>query len=125
MGGGSKGQKKPKLRDYSHPSLTREERDTLRYAMASPDQPAIAIAILGCALVEHELDMLLRDRFKKNDDETWEALLDERGPLRSFHSKIVTGYALGTYDDKVQHDLNVIRTIRNAFAHSQKLLDFG
>lgn len=124
MGGGSKGRKKPRLRDYSNRTLTKEERDTLLNAMASPDQPAIAIAILGCASVEHELDLLLRRRFKNNDDETWEALLDDRGPLRSFQSKITTGYAFGIYDDTVQHDLNVIRTIRNTFAHSKKLLDF-
>lgn len=124
MGGGSKGQKKRSLRDYSHPSLTTEEINALRLAAASPDQHSIVIAILCHALVEHELDVLLRRRFKKNDDETWEALLDERGPLRSFNSKIVTGYAFGFYNDKVQHDLHVIRRIRNAFAHSKKLLDF-
>jgi hypothetical protein len=34
------------------------------------------------------------------------------------------GNALGIFDDKIQHDINIIRTIRNAFAHSKKLLEF-
>jgi hypothetical protein len=34
-------------------------------------------------------------------------------------------YALGVYTDKIQHDLNVVRIIRNAFAHSKKLIDFN
>jgi DNA-binding MltR family transcriptional regulator len=75
-------------------------------------------------LVEHELDYWLRRRFKRNDKKMWEKLLDERGPLRSFAAKITIGHAFGIYDAKVDHDLNIVRTIRNAFAHSKKLLDF-
>jgi|HubBroStandDraft_5_1064220.scaffolds.fasta_scaffold53754_1 DNA-binding MltR family transcriptional regulator len=120
----NRGVKKPKLRDYSHMVLTPDERTTISAIANSPDQNPIVTAILGYVLVEHELDLLLRPRFKRRDDETWQALQDERGPLRSFYAKIAVGHAFGIYDDKLRNDLDVIRTVRNAFAHSKKLLHF-
>jgi hypothetical protein len=38
--------------------------------------------------------------------------------------KIVVGYALKVYDEKFRNDLEIVRQIRNAFAHSKKLIDF-
>jgi DNA-binding MltR family transcriptional regulator len=121
----NRGVKKPKLRDYSHLVLTREEKDALAAAAHSENQHPIVIAILACVLIEHELDRLLRNKLKKKDDNTWQALQSETGPLRSFSAKISIAYALGIYTEKVQHDLNVVRIIRNAFAHSKKLIDFN
>lgn len=120
----NRGRKKPKLRDYSHLVLTAEERKAVSAAAHSMEQHPIVTAILGYVLVEHELDVLLRKKFKKTDDATWTELQDDRGPLRSFSAKISIGYALGIYNDKIQHDLNTVRIVRNAFAHSKKLLDF-
>jgi DNA-binding MltR family transcriptional regulator len=121
----NRGKKKPKLRDYSHLVLTAEERKAVSAAAHSMDQHPIVTAILGYVLVEHELDVLLRKKFKKTDDATWTELQDDRGPLRSFSAKISIGYALGIYDNKIQRDLNTVRIVRNAFAHSKKLLDFN
>jgi DNA-binding MltR family transcriptional regulator len=120
----SKGRRKPNLRDYSHLALDSQEQQALTAAVASTDQHAIVTAVLGYVAVEHELDVLLRQKFKRRDDDTWEMLLDERGPLRTFAAKITIGYAFGIYNEKIQHDLNIVRVIRNAFAHSKKLLDF-
>lgn len=121
----NRGKKKPKLRDYSNLVLTGEEKQALHAVAESGDQQPIVTAILGCVLVEHELDVLLRAKLKKRDDETWRSLTDERGPFRSFSTKITMGHALGIYDDKIRNDLDLVRTIRNAFAHSRKLLDFN
>lgn len=121
----NRGKKKSKLRDYSHLALTEEEKEALAAAAHSIEQHPIVTAILGCTLVEHELDSLLRAKFKKRDDDTWRELQSETGPLRSFSAKIAIGHVLGVYKDKIQHDLNVVRVIRNAFAHSKKLLDFN
>jgi DNA-binding MltR family transcriptional regulator len=120
----NRGRKKPKLRDYSHLVLTSEEKEAISAAAHSVEQHPIVTAILGYVLVEHELDILLRQKFRKGDDEIWAELQDEQGPLRSFSTKISMGYALGIYNDKIRDDLNVVRIIRNAFAHSKKLLEF-
>src|ERR1700687_3443987 len=67
----NRGIKKTKLRDYSHLVLTAEERKAVSAAAHSMDQHPIVTAILGYVLVEHELDVLLRKKFRKTDDATW------------------------------------------------------
>jgi hypothetical protein len=84
-----------------------------------PQHP-IATAILGAAIVEHELEQLLRSKIKLKDDKTWELLVADK----SFYSKIVIGYELGIYDQEMRSDLDIVRNIRNAFAHSKKLIQF-
>lgn len=56
MGGGSRGIKKPKLRDYSI-RATPEEIIALRAAVSSRKDP-LTCAILGAVMIEHELDRL-------------------------------------------------------------------
>jgi hypothetical protein len=46
------------------------------------------------------------------------------GPLRDFHSKIIIGHALSSFDVEMRLNLNIVRDIRNAFAHSRTLLTF-
>lgn len=77
------------------------------------------------APIEITLEDLIRRKLKRRDDETWELLTAQNGPLDTFSSKINLGYALGIYKDEVRENLHIIRTIRNAFAHSRKIIDFS
>jgi DNA-binding MltR family transcriptional regulator len=120
----SHGRRKPKLRDYSSITLSTEQKDALRAALMGQDWHPIATAILGAVMLEHEVDLLLRRKFLRRDDSAWETLVSEQGPLRTFSSKIITGFAFKLYDEKVKFDLDVVREIRNAFAHSRKMLNF-
>jgi hypothetical protein len=120
----SKGRRKPNLRDYSHLVLSDQERQAVQAALRT-DQHPIVTAVLGYVMVEYELDQQLRRKLRKKDDDTWQELVDERGPLRTFATKIILGRALALYSEKVRYDLNIVRVIRNAFAHSKKLLDFN
>ena len=52
-------------------------------------------------------------------------MLEERGPYSTFSRKITAGHALRLYDDAFQANLDIIRTIRNAFAHSKRVIDFS
>jgi hypothetical protein len=45
-------------------------------------------------------------------------------PLSSFSAKIELGFALGLYDDKLRHPLNMIRDVRNEFAHNMDATSF-
>jgi DNA-binding MltR family transcriptional regulator len=124
MASRNRGTKKPKLRDYSSITLSAVDASKLYEALTAPEPHPITTAILGAVMVEHQLDRLLRARFHKQDDDTWQTLVSEQGPLRSFSSKIIAGYAFSTFDERLKDDLGVIRVIRNAFAHSRKLIDF-
>lgn len=122
MGSRNRGVRKPKLRDLSHAVITSEERKTLMRALINTNP--IVTAILGAVLVEHELDWLLRGRLSRKDDDTWSDMTGEEGPLSTFHRKILMGHALGIYTAEARTNLHIVRVIRNAFAHSKKLIDF-
>jgi hypothetical protein len=47
-----------------------------------------------------------------------------QGPLSTFARKIALGHALRLYDADFRDNLDIIRSIRNAFAHSKRLIDF-
>src|SRR6516165_2883175 len=113
---------KLKLRDLTRLQPELQEAMDVSNALGKEAHP-ITTAILGAVMVEQELETLLRSKFKRKDDKTWEMLV-ENGPLNSFFSKIVIGYALGIYDERMRNDLNIVRSIRNAFAHSKRLLHF-
>jgi hypothetical protein len=119
----NRGKPKSKLRDLSRLPLEQEDRTAVAEALGQATHP-IAAAILGAVMVEHDLETLLRNKFKHKDDQTWSILTERDGPLHSFFSKIVTGYALGIYNKTVLDDLHILRNIRNVFAHSKKLIQF-
>lgn len=86
--------------------------------------PPIVVAILGQAILESELDELLRPKFKRKDDAAWANLIGENGPLDTFRRKIICAYALGIIDDQERQNLHVIRKVRNIFAHAKRVVDF-
>jgi hypothetical protein len=122
MASRNRGVPKPKLRDLSTGKLTVEEKSAISQAFI--DAPPIAAAIIGAVMVEHDLDGCLRRKFPRITDEDWGEMLGDRGPLRTFSAKITMGYALHIYGEATKDNLNIVRTIRNAFAHSKKLIDF-
>ena len=114
---------RPKVRDLSRKSPSLEEKRALYETFR--EGPPIVTAILGQALIEIELETLLRTRFKRKDEREWARLTGENGPLGTFSAKIIAGHAFGLYDDSTLANMNIIRDIRNAFAHSKRPIDFN
>jgi hypothetical protein len=112
-----------KLRDLTRRQPDIEDVNAFGEKFNQGEHP-IAKAIIGAGLVEYYLEILLRSKVKHKDDKTWAMLAADNGPLNSFYSKIAMGYAWGIYDEGMRNDLNIVRSIRNAFAHSKKLTDF-
>lgn len=82
-------------------------------------------AIIGAAFVEDSLQCALKSRMIGLNSQVFnEIFYNVSSPLCSFSSKILLGFALGLYGPVLQMDLNVIRNIRNAFAHTMKPLNF-
>ena len=73
-----------------------------------------ACAILGAALLDARLESLYNRRFQFSKDE----LLSGNGPLSTFSTRIRLAHALAWISDDVQYDLNIIRSVRNDFAHN-------
>ncbi len=49
----------------------------------------------------------------------------EGGPLNTFSQKILMGRALRVYGEVMQHNLDLLRHLRNAFAHSHVPITFS
>ena len=114
--------RKSRLRQLSREHPTEEELFALVESM--PLSAPIATAILGAGLVEHDLERLLRWRLKVSDP-LWDELVADTGPLRNLSNKILLGHALKIYDANLRNVLDVMRVVRNVFAHTKKLINFG
>ena len=70
----NRGKPKLKLRDLSRKWPTDEETAALVEHFASNSTP-IVTAILGAALLEYELERMLRPRFRRQDEDTWKQMV--------------------------------------------------
>jgi hypothetical protein len=73
-------------------------------------------AIVGGSLVEEMLTRALR-AFLRQDAVALKEAFDFNGPLGTFSAKISMGYVLGLYGKEVRRDLDLLRKVRNDFAH--------
>lgn len=120
--GAKSGEKSSQPRANRRKAPTHEEVGAL-YARFREAEPMVK-AILGQALVEHELDVQIQRKLALNDT-VWSEMVGEGGPLRTFYAKIVMGHALKLYDATLKDHLHRIRRVRNEFAHTKTLLDFN
>lgn len=74
------------------------------------------IAILGGTFLEMALEHLLHAFLPENEKEVRE-LFDFNKPLGNFSNKISISFCLGLIDRMIKSDLNLVRKIRNKFAH--------
>jgi DNA-binding MltR family transcriptional regulator len=100
------------------------EQTSVLIDQISHTQPAMVVAILGATLLEYDIDQLLRAKLKHRDDETWTRLTGEKGAISSFSSKTELAYALGIIDAELKKNIDLVRRIRNDFAHSRIVIDF-
>jgi hypothetical protein len=90
--------------------------------MASSDRNA---AIMAAANLDWQLGVLIVKSLPNVNDETRDRLFDKDGPLSSSFSKNFLGFALNLYDKQTLADLEIIRNVRNVFAHAPRALKFS
>jgi len=85
---------------------------------ANPSDRAVAV-VFG-SFVESALRSLLQKQFRPdlNSDDRG-ALFGFEGPMGPFSSKILMAYGMGLLGPTSRHDLDLIRHLRNGFAHSR------
>ena len=81
--------------------------------------------LLGAAMLQSALEGAIRPflvgDLSKGYEET---LFDGDGPLAGFSRVIRVAYAFGIIDKNMERELQYVREIRNAFAHSRISFDF-
>jgi DNA-binding MltR family transcriptional regulator len=92
-------------------------------AELSTDGPRGAI-ILGSALVEDLLRSVIHYHMRSLKVEEFNQLFTGTAPLTSFSARTKVAYAFNLIGPKTRDDLDKLRELRNAFAHSQIILTF-
>jgi DNA-binding MltR family transcriptional regulator len=84
-----------------------------------------AFVLVLAAAVEQALELAISSHFIL-DEEAAERMFDDQssGLLGNFAAKIKMGFALGIYEKHVRDELNMIRVIRNVFAHHKGSISF-
>jgi DNA-binding MltR family transcriptional regulator len=75
-------------------------------------------ALLGAAFLDDVLEVMLRSAFV-DDSEAVNKLISSGRPLESFGVRAHLAYCMGLLAPDIYHDINIIREIRNDFAHRQ------
>ena len=76
------------------------------------------IALVGRSLADDGLQRCMIRRMNHLEPKEIKALFSGFGPLSTFSAKIMTAYATNIIDKEIRDDLDVLREIRNAFAHN-------
>lgn len=84
-----------------------------------------AVAILGALYAHDAINSLLLTHMVRRDEPTIKDLTRRDGTLYSFGSATMLAYALGLIDEKTRERLDIIRKVRNAFAHAMRPISFG
>ncbi|SNT01784.1 Mannitol repressor [Tardiphaga sp. OK246] len=88
------------------------------------DDGARGCALAGAAVLEDVLRGAIEHRFSHMSEKELAELFDGTAPLSTFSAKIKIAYAMGIIGKLTRHDLEKLREIRNAFAHSIRHLSF-
>jgi hypothetical protein len=80
-------------------------------------------ALLACALLDRCLSLAIYSALPNKSQA--ENLLEDHGLLGTFSAKISLGHALGLFGNQTRRNLDIIREMRNLFAHDTTQLSFS
>lgn len=103
-----------KLNPDQFNALSAEVGAFLGHLLMQGDRAAV---ILGAARLDVALEAALRS-LMSNHPNGQDNLFDPDRPLGTLSAKIALAHRLGVIDQDVEHALQIIRKIRNEFAHS-------
>lgn len=89
-----------------------------RISDALSDESDRACVILVSSWADHFIRTKLAHEFDKGNADARAALFSSNGPFATFSAKLNAAFCAGWLDRDVYHDLQVIRKMRNEFAHS-------
>jgi len=83
----------------------------------SEESDRARVIVIACWIDEF-LKVKLMNEFSKGNAMAHKALFSNSGPFATFSAKINAAFCAGWIDSDVHHDIQVIRKLRNIFAHS-------
>lgn len=87
-------------------------------------QPDRGAAIIAAAMIEEILETVILNRLRPLSGTKYKRLFSGTAPLSTFAAKIDIAFAIGLINDLGYTQLNLIKDVRNRFAHEIAPLDF-
>jgi hypothetical protein len=111
-----------KLRNLSRQEASMEDMQEFQRQVRheSNDRGATLLVTANCDLALTQSIY----RVLKVPEDFRQRLEAEGGPLNTFSQKIMMGRAIAIYGEVMQHNLDLLRHLRNAFAHSHVPITF-
>ena len=111
------------FKGFTRTEITADDLPDLESELYGSNDRA-SIIMMG-TIIESGLDRFVRNRTRPtlNADDR-RLLFDYSGPLGTFSSKILLAYAFNFIGPETRHDLDLIRILRNGFAHCKKAFGF-
>jgi DNA-binding MltR family transcriptional regulator len=99
----------------------RIQKDKIRHI------PDAAFALMVSTALDQALELAILSHFAHVTSEEARTMFDDasNGPLSTFSARIKAAYALGIYPKGARDELNLLRLIRNVFAHSWEQISFA
>jgi len=119
----SKEDAKTALKKLSRVSPSEDEFQVIVSSLAHENNDR-SIVIIAAAMLEQTLEDLLLGEFRTLTTDERKRLFEGEAPLTSFSAKIKMAYALNLIDRKTTTELDLIRDLRNSFAHARKPISF-
>lgn len=111
------------LKDYGRQPITEEELAGFVAELQGNSDRALCV-LLGTA-IEDTLRAYIHRRLRPGlEADEVKLLFTGDAPLATFSAKIRLGYAMGLYGPKTRDDLDLIRELRNACAHTKRPVSF-
>jgi DNA-binding MltR family transcriptional regulator len=89
-------------------------------------ESARTCGILHATVIEVSLEAAIKSIMRGDRSVTLDSeIFGFDGPLGTFAAKIKLAYAFGIFGPATHHDLELIRLMRNQFAHCRRPLQFG
>ena len=87
----------------------------------------IGLVMQATSLIDQLLRLILLSGFRSEtiSKTLISKIFEGTGPLSTFSGRIAVCTALGLTSSDVRHDLSIVRTVRNAFAHSYEPLSLS
>lgn len=89
-----------------------------RVSDALAEESDRACVILVASWADHLLRIKLAREFSKGNSDARSTLFSSNGPFATFSGKLNAAFCAGWIDHDLCHDLDVVRKLRNEFAHS-------
>jgi DNA-binding MltR family transcriptional regulator len=105
-----------KLPEYPRGSIGDSMRKKMEIWRELAKQTDRGVAIIGAAIIEDELKRLIIRSFANTNNKV-RGMFDPDGAMGAFGSQTTLAYAMGLVSQSLYVDLNLIREIRNKFAH--------